>query len=118
MKQPAMHDKLHPMKVHRWNPYKDREYVGHILDQPYFNAMNSGDHDLDSRGHGCVDAPDDIPCGSTLCIRTIGGWDREQYNLRDRECEDWLADERAIAETAEMIRGILAEIDAEEGRPA
>jgi len=119
MKQPAMHAKLRPGTTDCWDPYKERQYVGHLLGDDYFNVVNSDwsqDPEIDYMGHGCLDAPDEIPCGSTLCVTTVGGWQREAYNRQWRECDDWKAAARAEVETAEMIRGLPAEIDAEERR--
>ena len=110
-------DHQHPNWPDRWSPYTDRQYIGHDMYDPYFNALLDDPFvDVDYEGHGCLDAPRELPCGSTLCIRTVGGWIREEYNRRDRECVDYKADDLARVGTAKMIKKILAEVDAEERR--
>lgn len=103
------------MKIDRWNPYSHRQYIGHRMHKAYFDMLltcaDNGEslHSVDYEGHGCLDAPDEIPCGSTLCIHTIGGWDREAYNRQERECVDWRSAARAEAELAAMLTQILEE---------
>ena len=74
-----------------WNEYREREYIGHLLDDRHFNAIidcsETGEvqHSVDTLGAGCLDAPKAVPFGSTLCIMTIGKYYREEYNRRRRE---------------------------------
>lgn len=105
------------MWADRWNPYAKRQYIGHQMHKAYFEMLlactddGKALHSVDYEGHGCLDAPEEIPCGSTLCINTVGGWQREEYNRHWRECDDWKAAARASYETALMIKKILEGVE-------
>jgi hypothetical protein len=117
MKQPVTHATMRPMWPDAWNPYKEREYIGHLLDDAHFHAMLDCDsrgrclHSIDALGAGCLDAPEDIPCGSTMNVRTIAGYDRERYHRMDRECDSYAAALRGEAALAGLIKEILAETE-------
>jgi len=117
MNHPTSHDRMPPTWRDRWNPYRHREYIGHVMSPDHFEMLLACDaqgralHSVDYEGHGCLDAPEEIPCGSTLSIKTIGGWWREEYNKQPRYVTDWKAQVRAEAETAQMIKGILEEVE-------
>jgi hypothetical protein len=104
----------HPCFADRWNEYTDREYVGHLLDPAHFNAMLDCDkygralHSVDSLGAGCLDALGHIPFGSALLVHTIGGWDREEYNRRDRE--SFSTSEARVLQSEREVANMLKEI--------
>ena len=60
---------------------------------------------------GCLDAPMEIPCGSTQCIRTVGGYEREEYTRMPRGVDNWKARAKAEAEVAKWLTKILSEMD-------
>lgn len=117
IKQPATHAKAHPTWGHRWDEYAARQYIGHRLHKQYFEMLMGCDgegralHSVDYEGSGCLDAPEVLPAGSTLCVRTIGGWEREEYNTIWRGQEDWRERERAEIATAKMLKKILEETE-------
>ena len=100
-----------------WNEHRSREYIGHLLDEQHFKAIldcsETGRllHSVDALGAGCLDAPMAIPFGSTLCIRTIGKYYREEYNRRSREefSRDHKEMQQAEAELAAWLSEILDE---------
>lgn len=63
--------------------------------------------EIEYEGHGCLDAPNEVPDGSTLCVRTIGGFEREEYNRMDREQTNWKAAQVASYEWAQILKEIL-----------
>lgn len=107
------HTGRHPTWPHRFNPY-GRNRPSHKLDGALFDALLSGDPatcDLavDSLFTGCINAPEDIPMGSTERVRTVGGYEREAYNTQPRGSECWRR--RAVANFAfaKLLREILDE---------
>lgn len=106
------HDYRHPLTVDKWNPYQHRCHTP-MLDDRVFNGLNfmhGGVHTTpDFCFMGCLDAPEDIPMGSTLGVRTLGDYDREEYNRLPRECTDWRARYRAQIEVGKMLKQILEE---------
>lgn len=116
MKQPASHQRApHAMWADRWNPYKDRATFTPILDKTTFNTMLGNGRTVDVDPNlllcYCLDAPRDIPAGSTLCVTTIGGYEREEYNKMPREQNDWKAAARASNEVAQVLKKILSETE-------
>lgn len=117
MLQPRTHLTARPCCIDPWNPYKRRQYVGHLLTKEHFDMLlectDDGKclHSTDYEGHGCLDAPDDIPCGSTLRVGTVGKYEREEYNKMPRGCTDWKAFAKADAAIAEMLAEILNNAD-------
>jgi hypothetical protein len=103
------------MTVDAWDPYRTRQYVGHLIDKRHFDAMLGCDkngkalHSIDSLGGGILDAPEEIPYGSTLRISTIGGWEREEYNRCPRWALDmsWQKRQNNSAGMAEVLKKIL-----------
>lgn len=114
MKQQSIHAKLHSCRCDKWNPYKQRDELAYMLDDTTFNKIlgkvESEYADPTLFVHGCLDAPDEIPCGSTERIGTLGGFEREAYNRKFRECTDWKADRLVEFEVAQMLKEILAEV--------
>jgi len=115
MQQPITHIKANPCAIDQWNPYQKRETFTPLLDVGTFNA-------LVGRGigpytdpilfmHGCLDAPDEIPSGSTKSILTVGGFCREEYSRYPRETEDSKRWDAAGAEVGELLKKILEECD-------
>lgn len=92
--QPSTHARANPLCCDRWDPYAARVSLP-SLDQTHFNAILACDrhgnslHCVDSLFDGCLDAPDEIPCGSTLCVATVGGWQREHYHCPPRWVDDY-----------------------------
>lgn len=110
----AVHEGKHSMTVDRFNPYDDRDYTPG-LDRAYFNAMLDANPEhcdlaLDYCFIGCLDAPDDIPAGSSTRIMTLGGYEREEYRRVNRECECWDDWEQARVECSTMLKELLAEV--------
>jgi len=74
-----------------WNEYRSREYIGHLLDDRHFKALidcsetGKAQHSVQALGAGCLDAPKAVPFVSTLCIKTLGKYYREEYNRRSRQ---------------------------------
>ncbi len=120
MNPPRTHATMGEHWPHRWNPYASRERATHRLADSYFRAgLSNAQFECDLNLHmGCLDAPDEIPMGSTLCVHTVAGFDREAYNLQRRGCEDWRAVMRAKRAAARMIREILREAEASEADEA
>lgn len=114
MKQPNIHAKLHSCRCDNWDPYKYRnDLSSNLLDEVTFNlllgTLDSEYIDPSLFVSGCLDAPDEIPCGSTERIGTLGGFEREAYNRHDRGCTDWMAERLVLNEVACMLKEILAE---------
>lgn len=109
------HKGRHPMWPYLFNPY-NRNRPTHLLDKKLFNTMiGVFPHDcglvLDHLFIGCIDAPEFIPMGSTECIRTVGGYEREEYRNLPRGTEDWKARAKAEYETAKMLKKMLDELE-------
>lgn len=103
---------------HVFDPYSRRRYTP-ALDKRLFNEMrdtfpNECGFVFDSFFAGCLDAPEEIPMGSTLGIRTIGGWDREEYNNLPRGTEDYKHHTMAADEVAKLLKSLLAELDTDD----
>lgn len=109
----AVNENKHPIWGDKFNPYANRAFTP-ALDKAYFEML------LESHPHqcglaiehcftGCLDAPDYIPGGSTECIHTIGGFEREEYTKLNRECDDIKAAQRSQAEVAKLLKELLAE---------
>lgn len=113
MKMPMTHEGMHPTWCDRWNPYKARATNTTDLDEYTFNKLVGWRHeeyiDPTLLTCYCLDAPEFIPAGSTLCVKTIGGWEREEYNRIYREATDWKAEAKATYEVAQMLKKILEE---------
>lgn len=102
-----------------WSPYRQRDTCTPLLDDKTFNILL--DVGASRTGHsavlpslfmtGCLDAPLEIPCGSTQCIRTVGGYEREEYTRMPRGVDDWKARARAETEVAKWLAEILSEVD-------
>jgi len=110
----ACHAGRHPTWPFVFNPYDQRPT--HLLGKGLFNAIlgafpQSCDFALDHLFTGLIDALEKLPMGSTECVRTIGGWEREEYNTQRRECEDWRAAAKAAQGTAAMLKKILEELE-------
>lgn len=110
-----VNDTRHPLWGHTFNPY-DKNRPSHYLDKSLFDSFcKSFPHDatlaIDAMFIGLIDAPDVIPMGSTECIRTCGGFEREEYRNERRGCTDWKASAVASNEVAEMIKQILSDLD-------
>lgn len=117
MKQPAMHKRLGGLFADHWDPYQKREDMSRVLlDESASKWLLSYDGWVDGQYDcwmpGCLDAPDEIPLGATASVRTIGGWDREEYLRLDRECGSWNDHMAATYATADMLKQILAEAEA------
>lgn len=106
----------HALFVDKWNPYATRDRRTMLLDDATFKQL------LDDRdGYvnpglfmtGCLDAPDDIPLGGARCIRTIGGFEREDYWKVQRDLAELSLLQRQIAEAevGDMLGQILSEVD-------
>jgi hypothetical protein len=112
-------DHKHPCFADRWDEYRKRQYVGHHMDKAHFNALLTCNengkalHSIDNLGAGCLDAPNEIPFGSTCLIMTIGGWEREEYNKRSREVMHLSERQirRSESEMAVLLKGILADAE-------
>lgn len=108
--QPSTHARAHPLCCDRWDPYTHPTFRP-SLDKAHFDALLDRDqhgkalHCVDSLFHGCLDAPNEIPCGSTMCVDTVGGWRREHYHRLPRLVDAYAAYERAAQGTAVMLRG-------------
>ncbi len=108
---------LHPSFTDKWNPYSEREYVGHLLDDKHFQALLECDkngkclHSISTLGGGILDAPEEIPYGSTLLVQTIGGREREQYNRCPRWALDmsWQQRQQNDVALSEVLKKILEE---------
>lgn len=116
MQQPSTHDKHHPNWGHRWNPYHERDTRTHLLDNTTFKLLLGNECPKDYVSPdlfmtGCLDAPNDTPLGGTSSVRTIGGYDREEYMTLGREWDSLTQYEQASARTAAMLKQILSEID-------
>lgn len=110
-----VHADKHPMFADKFNPYSNRDFTP-ALDETYFKALLDSNPDhcglaIDHCFTGCLDAPEYIPGGSSERIQTIGGYEREEYTKLHRECDDIVAMQQAQAETAKMLKEILASID-------
>lgn len=111
-----VHEGKHSLYVHKWNPYWLRAHTP-LLDWRWFNAHNVMDaaelvHTIPELCFmGCLDAPWDIPLGATARVKTVDGWEREEYLHAPRDCTDWNRRMWATAETAVMLRQILKETE-------
>lgn len=117
MKQPLMHQRLGRHFADSWNPYHWREDMALLnLDETTSKWLLSYEGWVDGQYEcwmpGCLDAQDEIPLGATAGVRTIGGWDREEYLRLDRECPSWAAHMEALNETADILKQILSEAEA------
>ena len=56
----------HPLQA-----YWDRNYIGHLVDGQWFDMQNDGSTEGPSFAHGCLDALDYIPAGSTKHVGHI-----------------------------------------------
>lgn len=120
MKQPDTHLKLHSSTADHWDPYRERDSITPRLDECTFNMLNSQEPRTSPALFmtGCLDAPDEIPCGSTMVTQTVGGWAREHYHRLPRGCEDYANHLRATREVGEMLQKIMAGWDDEDDEPA
>jgi hypothetical protein len=114
MKQPDTHLKLHPSCRDAWNPYIQRDSFTPILDKGVFKSLLGSNYPNDYIDPslfmtGCLDAPRDIPCGSTQSVHTVGGWDRKEYSRHNRESHDHKANQRAQSEVAILLKKIISE---------
>lgn len=117
MKQPSSHQRApHGMWADKWDPYRARGTFYPDIDESTFDALlgrsAEGDIDPDLLLCYCLDAPRDIPAGSTQCVRTLGDYDREEYNRIPREQTDWKAAARSEIATVAMLDEILEEAGA------
>lgn len=118
MKQPDQHKRApHGNWADRWNHYRERQRT-YMLDRRHFEAMivdawpdGRCVHDVGCLFDGSLDAPEYIPGGSTESIRTIGGYERENYHRLPRWCDDFSAYQRASSEMAGMLAKILSDTD-------
>ena len=111
----AQNSKRHPLHGHVFDPYSNRRYTP-ALDKQLFAEMcdafpNGCSIVFDYFFAGCLDAPDKIPMGSTLGIRTVGGWDREEYNNLPRGTDDLKQHNMSADEVAKLLKTLLAELD-------
>jgi hypothetical protein len=111
-----MHKRMGGHFADTWNPYRRREDTSRLdLDETTSKWLLSYEGWVDGQYDcwmpGCLDAPDEIPLGATASVRTIGGWDREEYLRVNRECTDWGAHLRAEYEVAELCKQVLAELE-------
>ena len=113
MNQPTQHDRMHPMWPDRWDPYRQRDYVVHLIDPTITNRLWQANFCVELFTTGCLDAPEEIPLGATECMRTIGGFQREGYLRLGREWATWDQYLHASHGTAEMLKEILREVDNE-----
>jgi hypothetical protein len=111
MNQPMIHAKLHPCCIDTWDPYKARASFTPILDDGVFDTLNHAGISPSLYVEGCLDAPNEIPCGSTKNFMCLGGFVREQYNTQRRGCTDWKAAERAHLEVSKMLKEILEGVE-------
>lgn len=98
-----------------FNPYKERRAVNELDDVVFSNlcriSLGEAAVIFDHIFTGCLDAPEMIPMGSTQCINTIGGFQREEYNALPRGTENYTAYTQACAKTAEILWEILVEAE-------
>ena len=121
MRHPATHARaettLHACWPHKWDPYKQRDEVMFKFDKRitdtllHVNGWVPGQYECWATG--CLDAPEAIPLGGTSCIKTIGGFEREEYMTLRREWESLAQYQRASSKTAAMLKRILDEVDNE-----
>jgi hypothetical protein len=116
MKQPDNHRGKNPLTVDRWDPYRQRDSFTPDLDDGTFKMLCGGRYPEEFIEpslfiHGCLDAPRDVPLGSTKCVTTLGGWCKESYSVMPRECHDYKAWERADELTSRMLKQILEETE-------
>ncbi len=114
MRQPSTHRRAHPAWKDAWNPYRQRETISHLLDKNTFNKLLEGwdegrgvDPDLFTAGG--LDAPDEIPLGSTSSVFTIGCFYREHYSRLGRDLTDLASYEKAEKAVASELRRILSD---------
>lgn len=109
------HEKQPHQFPHWFNPYKERCFTPNLSEQ-FFKAQNfmdeNGVHTTpDFAFMGCIDAPNNIPLGATARIKTVGGWEREEYLHLSRECSNWNHHIAATNRVAEMLKKILSDLD-------